>query len=127
MTLTYVSQADVDRENANARRRTYRQPKTRLRRWVVNRQDWRDDAACRTVPPADRDRIFFPTDGSKSRAASIYDEARTYCRNCPVVGDCLASEMIVVGAARHDGFRGNLTPAERNRLGDIRPEFGQTL
>jgi len=76
-------------------------------------QSWRDAAACRGMSPEESERIFFPSDpldGMERQA--MYDEARSYCRPCPVVQECL-DDAIATGD--RVGFRGGLSPALRIR------------
>lgn len=47
--------------------------------------DWRHRATCRDEPDAD---LFFPV-GNKGPALLQAAEAKSICRRCPVVSDCL--------------------------------------
>ena len=47
--------------------------------------DWRNTAACRDEDP----ELHFPT-GTSGPALLQIAEAKTGCRRCPVVSDCLA-------------------------------------
>ena len=73
----------------------------------VRAADWRHRAACRDTDP----EIFFPV-GTGGPALLQITEAKTVCRRCPVVAECLAF------ALAHDeaGVWGGTTPAERREL-----------
>lgn len=45
------------------------------------RPDWMDDGACKRKTP-----LFFPGE----HAGGQIEQAKSICRSCPVVGDCLA-------------------------------------
>ena len=47
--------------------------------------DWRHKAICRDEP----DELFFPV-GNSGPALLQIAEAKTVCRRCPAVSDCLA-------------------------------------
>ena len=73
--------------------------------------NWREDAACRGLDPQEAFRIFFPPlIGGRQ---SIYNEARSYCENCPVVEDCL-DEAILFND--RDGYRGGMSAVMRTRM-----------
>lgn len=65
--------------------------------------DWRQDAACAELPPAEADRIFFADHAA-------YHEARVWCAGCPVRSECRA-EARLHGEAY--GFRGGETATVR--------------
>lgn len=70
---------------------------------------WHEAAAC-----GGRDvELFFPHDGN--RAAIL--AAKAFCRECPVVQECLDDAMRVEGSRKlRWGIRGGLTGPERTRL-----------
>lgn len=74
--------------------------------WTGGRAaDWRDDALCREIGPADD--MWFPERGESNA------EARRICRLCPVTGECLDF------ALDHDigfGVWGNTSEKQRRRI-----------
>lgn len=73
-------------ENAVFRRRPSYAPDTLAR---PQQEHWGKRAACRTAPR----EAFFPEDFSGSAAFAAAEEAKAYCRACPVVDDCLAGAL----------------------------------
>ena len=77
--------------------------------------DWQEQARCRGV---DTD-LFFPADGANP------NEARWFCRRCPVTRQCLDAAMR--GDEQHGVWGGHLTqpadhppaPARRERAGGV--------
>lgn len=72
---------------------------------------WRDLSACKDAP----DELFFPENGYG------YDEAASYCGDCPVQLICLTE------ALRYEakgfvpfGFWGNTTPKQRKTMAKTR-------
>lgn len=52
---------------------------------IVAKSDWRDDAACRSLPTQEAYRIFFPPEHDGGHNAII---AKRICRTCPVLMQC---------------------------------------
>jgi WhiB family transcriptional regulator, redox-sensing transcriptional regulator len=74
---------------------------------LPDRPAWHELAACRGVGP----KAFFPsTDDRWPSSQRRYRFARVYCRDCPVVDDCL-----VAGEGEDFGLWGGLSPSERGR------------
>ena len=75
--------------------------------------DWREQAACR-IEGVHIDTFF---------EAGLWSLARSICSRCPVRADCLDEELAIEGGCntwgRH-GFRGGLTPNERNDIKHLR-------
>lgn len=81
---------------------------------------WRDKAACRGMPPAERIRLFF--DGGSGNSRAWRAEIAALCGPCPVRALCLASAMkeeedTGLRLGLRFGVRGGLTPGARYRLG----------
>lgn len=78
-------------------------------------QQWRQDAACKTMGPD----IFYPTSDSHSHVEARWaqDRALAVCRRCPVAESCLHDAL-----ARRDehGIWGGTTPDDRQSLRRIR-------
>ncbi|MER5482973.1 WhiB family transcriptional regulator [Streptomyces sp. NPDC002812] len=73
--------------------------------------NWRTFAAC-TQPGSDPELWY-------STAEPAIEEARAYCRSCPVLADCLRDAMVLEGKSSKDnryGVRGTYTPGERAAL-----------
>jgi WhiB family redox-sensing transcriptional regulator len=70
--------------------------------------NWRDRAACRAVDP----ELFFPIGNTVSALDQLTD-AKTVCRRCPVVGECLAWAL---DTGQRAGVWGGLGEAERYQL-----------
>jgi hypothetical protein len=49
-------------------------------------REWRDEAACLSLGPAEADRVFF------SRRASALAERAVLCASCPVRAECAMTE-----------------------------------
>lgn len=72
---------------------------------LPERPVWHSHAACRGAEP----KIFFPrTDDRRPGSERPYKFGRVFCRNCPVVAECLAA-----GETEIFGLWGGLTPTER--------------
>jgi WhiB family transcriptional regulator, redox-sensing transcriptional regulator len=65
---------------------------------------WRDRAACRSEDP----ELFFPV-GASGPALLQIAEAKTVCRGCPVVPECLEAALRVA----ESGIWGGLSEDER--------------
>lgn len=83
--------------------------------------DWRIQAACLDEDP----ELFFPigeehTTGKPPTGPSLAQaaEAKTVCRRCPVVSDCLAWSL---DTNQRFGVSGGMTADERTRLKKRRP------
>jgi len=70
--------------------------------------DWRHDALCRDEDP----ELFFPI-GTTGPAAVQVDEAKTVCRRCAVVEDCLAW---AIETGQDAGVWGGTSEDERRAL-----------
>lgn len=79
---------------------------------------WRDEAACRTLTPAEADRLFFPI--VVFGDLTVYDEGRAYCSNCPVATDCARA-----GETEPYGLFGGLTPTDRGYDTDLNPDAAE--
>jgi WhiB family redox-sensing transcriptional regulator len=69
---------------------------------------WRDDAACRVMPP----ELFFPA-GTSGAALENIDAAKAVCNACPVQNACL---RFAFETKQEDGIWGGTTEVERRRL-----------
>lgn len=76
--------------------------------WSPEPESWREQAACSGAPLD----VFFPPPSGPGQ----YDAARVICSGCPVKSDCLDDALTHGFAWRDDGFRGGMTPRERDRL-----------
>jgi hypothetical protein len=74
----------------------------------MRNKNWRNEAACRGVDIA----IFYQGRGSGPR---MYDKAREYCNQCPVLADCFEFIMeIELDPHNHRcGMFAGLTPKQR--------------
>ena len=70
--------------------------------------DWRHAAACLAEDP----ELFFPL-GTTGPAVFQVEEAKTVCRRCPVVSNCLAWALT---AGVDHGVWGGYTEEERRAL-----------
>lgn len=70
--------------------------------------DWRHQAACRTEDP----ELFFPV-GTSGPALLRIAEAKTVCRHCPVVTDCLTWAL---ESGQDAGVWGGMSEDERRAL-----------
>jgi WhiB family transcriptional regulator, redox-sensing transcriptional regulator len=77
----------------------------------VRDEAWVGKAACRQIPPADRDRIFFP-----DRTGSNV-EAKLICQSCPVRRACLD---FAIATGEHFGIWGGTAERERRRIARAR-------
>lgn len=71
---------------------------------VASGDDWRHDSAC----AGEVAELFFPV----GRDPSLAEPAKTFCRRCPVIRDCLAYALV----NEVQGVWGGTTDAERSRL-----------
>ncbi|MEU8682773.1 WhiB family transcriptional regulator [Streptomyces sp. NPDC048611] len=70
--------------------------------------DWRHDAVCREEDP----ELFFPV-GNTGPALLQIEEAKTVCRRCPVMGQCLQWAL----ESRQDtGVWGGMSEDERRAM-----------
>lgn len=72
------------------------------------REEWMDDAHCLGVST----ELFFEEKGG----SALYAAARTICKNCPVVQDCLIFTMTKETPGTRHGYAGGTTPAERQAI-----------
>jgi WhiB family transcriptional regulator, redox-sensing transcriptional regulator len=70
--------------------------------------DWRHRAICRDEDP----ELFFPV-GDSGAAALQLAEAKTVCRRCPVVSDCLDWAL---ATGQDAGVWGGMSETERRAL-----------
>jgi WhiB family transcriptional regulator, redox-sensing transcriptional regulator len=71
--------------------------------------DWRHKALCRDEPDPD---LFFPV-GNSGPALLQIAEAKTVCRRCPVVSECLAWAL---ESGQDAGVWGAMSEDERRAL-----------
>jgi len=71
-------------------------------------EDWRHRALCREEDP----ELFFPV-GNSGPALLQIAEAKTVCRRCPVVSDCLAWAL---ESGQDAGVWGGMSEDERRAL-----------
>lgn len=74
-------------------------------------EHWSRHAVCRELDPA----MFFP-EGEGGATALIVEEAKGYCRSCPVMHECLEEAL---DRAEPAGVWGGLDEDERRNL--LRP------
>ena len=72
-------------------------------------RDWVHRAVCRDEPEKD---LFFPV-GNSGPALLQIAEAKTVCRRCPVVSDCLAWAL---ESGQDAGVWGGMSEDERRAL-----------
>lgn len=70
--------------------------------------DWRDAAACRQEEP----ELFFPK-GYEGPWQHVIEQAKTVCRRCPAIEQCL---QFALTNSINDGIYGGLTTNERKSL-----------
>jgi len=70
--------------------------------------DWRHRAICRDEDP----ELFFPV-GHSGPALRQIAEAKSVCRRCPVVGECLAWAL---NSGQDHGVWGGMSEDERRAL-----------
>ncbi|MFJ3182513.1 WhiB family transcriptional regulator [Streptomyces sp. NPDC086796] len=70
--------------------------------------DWRHNATCRTEDP----ELFFPI-GNTGPALHQIEEAKTVCRRCPVMEQCL---QWALEAGQDAGVWGGLSEDERRAM-----------
>jgi WhiB family redox-sensing transcriptional regulator len=78
--------------------------------------EWRADAACRTMDPS----IFYPVPVGNSSAVKAarrlvdpYAAARAVCSSCPVADECLSFALAI---RDREGMYGGKSPDERRRI-----------
>jgi WhiB family redox-sensing transcriptional regulator len=77
---------------------------------------WRHQAACRTEEP----ELFFPI-GTSESALDQLAEAKSVCRGCPVVSECLAWAL---ETGQNSGVWGGMSEDERRQLQQDAPRHG---
>ncbi|MER7578081.1 WhiB family transcriptional regulator [Streptomyces sp. NPDC126514] len=70
--------------------------------------DWRCDATCTSVDP----ELFFPI-GTGGPALLQIDEAKAFCRRCPVIVQCL---QWALESNQHHGVWGGRSEDERRAI-----------
>lgn len=73
-------------------------------------ENWRDQSACKDVDP----EIFFPLSENGVKAAKGSEEAKSYCRVCPVNVECFDSAIQHERVGARHGVWGGATPTERD-------------
>ena len=76
--------------------------------YLIERQDWRDIAACRDTSPD----LFFPV-GTTGPALDQIAEAKAVCRICPVEAACLEYALVT---NQDTGVWGGTSEEERKKL-----------
>jgi WhiB family redox-sensing transcriptional regulator len=71
--------------------------------------DWRDRAACGSLPPEDASRLFYP-DGASLKYQDDIDASKAICAGCPVRVECLVYATI---RKEEHGTWGGLTEWDR--------------
>lgn len=71
--------------------------------------DWRHDAACRDEDP----ELFFPPTGDSHPARLQTEEAKAFCKKCPVIDECLTFS---IDNSQEAGVWGGLSEKERQRM-----------
>lgn len=84
-----------------------------MERYILD-DEWRKDAACRSVDPD----VFFPQSTTTGRSAKIdiqgqTEAAKAICSTCPVRPDCLEFALTTNQEA---GIWGGLDEEERRKL-----------
>lgn len=75
---------------------------------------WAERAACRGVSID----VFYPDIPIGDQRTFYWHKARTFCKSCPVVAECLAFvEPFEKASGRRDGMWGGLTPGQRAERG----------
>jgi WhiB family redox-sensing transcriptional regulator len=75
---------------------------------VLERDDWRDSAACRDTNPD----LFFPV-GTTGPAIEQIENAKAVCRECPVQATCLEYALIT---NQDSGVWGGTSEEERRKI-----------
>jgi WhiB family redox-sensing transcriptional regulator len=75
---------------------------------TIERDDWRDDAACRDTNPD----LFFPV-GTTGPAIEQIENAKAVCRQCPVQSPCLEYAL---ATNQDSGVWGGTSEEERRKL-----------
>jgi WhiB family redox-sensing transcriptional regulator len=83
--------------------------------------DWRNDAACRDEDP----ELFFPV-GTSGPALSQIAQAKSVCRRCPAMSECL---QWALESGQDAGVWGGASEDERRALKrhGVRPEVHTSL
>jgi WhiB family redox-sensing transcriptional regulator len=76
--------------------------------YLVEKQDWRDHAACRDTSPD----LFFPV-GTTGPALEQIAEAKAVCRICPVETACLEYALVT---NQDTGIWGGTSEEERKKI-----------
>jgi WhiB family redox-sensing transcriptional regulator len=76
--------------------------------YLIEKQDWRDLAACRDTSPD----LFFPV-GTTGPALDQIAEAKAVCRECPVESACLEYALVT---NQDTGIWGGTSEEERKKL-----------
>jgi len=93
------------------------------------RNAWWEEAACQ----GHNVTVFFPLSSSapnyRARATDKddYASARRICASCTVRAECLDDALLFEKVYRGGGFRGGMTPAEREREGRVREQKTQQI
>ncbi len=74
----------------------------------VNDKPWQDQAECIGFG-----EVMYPESGHGPDPRDMYSEAKSFCRGCPVLEQCLRYAM---QADERFGVWGGLTPDERRQL-----------
>ncbi|MEU2426992.1 WhiB family transcriptional regulator [Streptomyces sp. NPDC007851] len=74
----------------------------------MDQQEWHHSSACREADP----ELFFPV-GEGLAAQEQAEEAKSYCRRCPVTAECL---RFALNNDEPSGVWGGLTEKERRAL-----------
>ncbi|MFE4664585.1 WhiB family transcriptional regulator [Streptomyces sp. NPDC056716] len=73
----------------------------------ITDHSWHARSACRGLPPAEADRLFFPT----PRNHKAITQAKALCAGCPVKKDCFNSAL---DHGTKEGIWGGLTEKQRS-------------
>lgn len=79
---------------------------------VTNSENWRDEAACRTLPTD----MFFPIE--HKGVTTLQKEAKAVCATCPVQSECLVWALSS-GDTMHHGIYGGLSVKQRRKFRDL--------
>lgn len=73
-------------------------------------ENWGDQSACKDVDP----EIFFPLSKNSVKGAKDSEEAKSYCRGCPVNVECFEQAIELEQVSSRHGVWGGTTPYERD-------------
>lgn len=77
---------------------------------------WYEKASCKGVDS----QVFFPEVLGDQQEGRIWDKARAYCKQCPVIVDCLKFVIpFEHGSGKRNGMWGGMTPKERERFVEV--------